>query len=300
MPNQELSRSCLSKRLFLPFFLGFLGLYACSSTGPAPINSRDQPPSKAISSHVVEKGDTLYSIAWLYQKDFKDIAAINRIRAPYNIRIGERLQLYGDPISNPESNSVSTSRSLSERRVVEVSANSASVSTATSAAQPRTTVTVSTTPTPAVTRTASPTVDSASRAAVQTRAPASELPTDVKSWIWPLPGNIVKSFGSTGLMNGITLNSTNDKTVKAAADGVVVYAGSGIRGYGNFLVLKHSEIYLSAYAYNEKLLVNEGDQIHQGQQIAMAGKDLDGKPRLYFEIRKDGKSVDPIRYLPKK
>jgi len=86
--------------------------------------------------------------------------------------------------------------------------------------------------------------------------------------------------------------------VKAAADGVVVYAGTGVRGYGNFLILKHSDLYLSAYAYNDRLLAKEGENVRAGQTIAKSGKDKEGQQRLYFEIRRDGDPVDPIRYLP--
>lgn len=98
----------------------------------------------------------------------------------------------------------------------------------------------------------------------------------------------------------MTIDSSEQTDVKAAADGVVVYSGSGVRGYGNFLILKHSDLFLSAYAYNEQLLAKEGDQVRMGQKIASAGKDSEGKPRLYFEIRKDGQPVDPVRYLPKR
>lgn len=86
--------------------------------------------------------------------------------------------------------------------------------------------------------------------------------------------------------------------VSAAADGVVVYAGTGIRGVGNLLIIKHSDLFLSAYAYNSELLANEGDRVHIGQSIARVGKNIDGLPRVYFEIRRDGKPVDPVRYLP--
>ncbi|MEQ9566310.1 MAG: peptidoglycan DD-metalloendopeptidase family protein, partial [Pseudomonadales bacterium] len=137
---------------------------------------------------------------------------------------------------------------------------------------------------------------------VSTSAPTpsdpSGVPNTVSGWHWPAEGRIVTAFGSSELTKGITLETRDGSEVKAAADGVVVYAGSGIRGYGNFLILKHSDLFLSAYAYNSELLVNEGDRVLQGHRIARSGKDMEGMPRLYFEIREDGRPVDPVRYLP--
>lgn len=257
-----------------------LHILACASAAKAPIESRSQPPTKKINTHIVEKGDTLYSIAWRYETDYKQLAANNGIKPPYVIFAGQKIRLNGSPVAianntaetvKPQSTSQSSSRTVT---------TTSTGSTRTATVNRPSTRVASTSP---------------SRAATTSNVPAA-----VKGWNWPLNGKIVKTYGSSDLTKGITIDSSSQKDVKAAAEGVVVYSGSGVRGYGNFLILKHSDLYLSAYAYNSKLLAKEGDQIRQGQKIAVAGEDMDGKPRLYFEIRKDGKPVDPVRYLPKR
>jgi lipoprotein NlpD len=157
-------------------------------------------------------------------------------------------------------------------------------------------------PVATTTRVSTASVPSSSTSTSTTPTPSvpSGVPDNVSDWIWPIEGSVVMAFGSSDLVRGITLDTKNAVDVKAAADGVVVYAGSGVRGYGNFLILKHSDLYLSAYAYNSELLTEEGDRVLQGQRIARSGKDIEGQPRLYFEIRRDGKPVDPIRYLPRR
>jgi len=246
----------------------------CATQGNVPIDDRATPPSRRINTHVVEQGDTLYSIAWRYEKDFRELARINRIPEPYVIFIGQRLKLSGSAV---------------ERGTV--SSTGSSGSTATPSRPVATTTRVNTASVP-----------SSSTATSSTAIPSvpSGVPDNVSDWIWPLDGRVVMAFGSSELVRGITLDTERTVDVKAAADGVVVYAGSGVRGYGNFLILKHSDLYLSAYAYNSELLAEESDRVVQGQRIARSGKDIEGDPRLYFEIRRDGKPVDPIRYLPKR
>ena len=263
-----------------------LFILGCASGGGTPVESRAQPPSRKINTHIVERGDTLYSIAWRYETNYKKLAAINGIRPPYVIHKGQKIKLSG---SLPQ---VSNTRSDSSGSTAGVT--SAPTSAPTRAVPGRSTSVVSS-PTAASPATGSPGTDS------KTPAPsAAVLPASVQGWHWPLDGKVVKSFGSSDLTRGITIDSSTEKDVKAAAEGIVVYSGSGVRGYGNFLILKHSDLYLSAYAYNSKILAQEGDQVRKGQRIATAGKDVDGEPRLYFEIRKDGKPVDPIRYLPRR
>lgn len=269
---RKLRRKLEGKARYVLLAAVSLIIIGCASSSKAPIESRSQPPTKKINTHIVEPGDTLYSIAWRYETDYKKLAAINGIRSPYVIHRGQEIKLSGraKAVQSPPSATRSSS-SVSTRTVP---ARTTSVST------PRT-----------------------SSASTAKKPPASStpgLPASVQGWNWPLNGKVVKSFGSSDLTRGITIDSSVEQNVKAAAEGVVVYSGSGVRGYGNFLILKHSDLYLSAYAYNSELLAQEGDQVRKGQKIAVAGKDLDGKPRLYFEIRKDGKPVDPVRYLPKR
>ena len=233
-------------------------ILGCASSGNVPIESRAEPASQKNYIHVVQAGDTLYSIAWRYEKDVKDLAAINAIKAPYVIFQGQRLRLSGKVVASASAKVKKAIMSVTAKVATPVAAKPAKAST------------------------------------------TASLPSSVGTWSWPISGKLVESFGKSGLKKGVVLDSSEHKSVKSAAEGVVVYAGSGVRGYGNFLIVKHSDLFLSAYAYNEEIIVKEGDQLRKGQQIAVAGRDMDGQPRLYFEIRKNGKPVDPLKYLPKR
>jgi len=117
-------------------------------------------------------------------------------------------------------------------------------------------------------------------------------------WQWPIAKKIVKTFSQTG-NKGINIKGRSGQKVRAAAAGKVVYSGDGLIGYGNLLIIKHNYLYLSAYANNRRLLVNEGQMVKKGQAIAEVGTGNGKKPILHFEIRKNGKPVNPVKYLPK-
>lgn len=120
-------------------------------------------------------------------------------------------------------------------------------------------------------------------------------------WQWPAGGKIIASFqGESGLNKGIDLGGKLGEPVLAAASGQVIYAGSGLSGYGNLLIIKHSEIFLSAYAHNNQLLVKEGDIVKAGQKIADMGSSGTDRVKLHFEIRSEGNPVDPLKFLPKR
>ena len=130
----------------------------------------------------------------------------------------------------------------------------------------------------------------------------SKLVTSLKGrirWQWPIEGRLLQSFKKTGL-KGIDIAGKAGQEVVAVADGSVVYSGDGLKGYGNLIIIKHNEQFLSAYANNRRLFVQEGQAIRQGQKIAEVGRNNDNRLGLHFEIRKDGKSVNPAHYLPKK
>ncbi len=130
------------------------------------------------------------------------------------------------------------------------------------------------------------------------RAPAHHSPLE---WQWPTEGRVVAAFGDRASVGkGIDIGGKTGQPVHAAAAGRVVYAGSGLVGYGQLIIIKHNEEYLSAYAHNEKLLVQQGDAIARGQRIATMGSGPGHKPMLHFEIRVDGEAVDPVRFLPKR
>ena len=126
------------------------------------------------------------------------------------------------------------------------------------------------------------------------------MPASVAGWNWPARGTLLARFQSNGsLNNGIDIAGQLGEPVKAAADGAVVYAGRGLIGYGEMIIIKHDETYLSAYAHNSRLLVSEGDQVKVGQTIAEMGSSGTDRVKLHFEIRRKGQPVDPLAYLPK-
>lgn len=238
----------------------FLFLSGCH-TPSAPIDYRPQPPSEKINYHLVSQGETLFSIAWRYEKDVQKLARANGIAQPYTIYGGQRLTLDTSRVS---------------RTVRRPSSNNSKPS--------------------------APSSSNKSRATPKATVSAPKPTPSFKSWQWqwPVQGNVSKSFGSSSLFKGVDVQSFSGAPVVAAAPGVVVYSGSGLRGYGQLIIVKHSNVFLSAYAHNRKIFVKEGQPVNGGQKISEVGGDPSNRKRLYFEIRKDGKPVDPLRYLPKR
>jgi lipoprotein NlpD len=121
---------------------------------------------------------------------------------------------------------------------------------------------------------------------------------DKLDWGWPAKGKIVAGFSEATSLKGIDIAGSAGQPVTASAGGKVVYAGSGLRGYGKLIIIKHNDAYLSAYAHNRDILVKEGQQVVKGQKIAEMGNTDADQVKLHFEIRRQGKPVDPLRYLP--
>ena len=117
-------------------------------------------------------------------------------------------------------------------------------------------------------------------------------------WVWPAKGRILAGFSEAASLKGIDIAGTAGQSVNASAGGKVVYAGTGLRGYGKLIIIKHNGTYLSAYAHNREILVKEGQQVAKGQRIAEMGNSDADEVKLHFEIRRQGKPVDPLRYLP--
>jgi len=225
--------------------------------------SRVSTPKYGAST-VVKRGDTLYRIAVNNGISPLDLAMWNNIRAPYTIYPGQRLRLY------PESRS---------RR------------TATTARPP------STRPDsrPPARTTTTPTRPAPPRPSPEPAA-ASNI-----AWRWPAEGQLVGRYVSGDpTKQGIDIAGAGGATVRAAGDGVVVYSGSGLVGYGELIIVKHDDEWLSAYGHNRSRLVNEGQLVKGGQQIAEMGRTGAARDMLHFEIRHNGKPVDPLRYLPAK
>jgi len=253
----------------------FLCLSACSIQ-PARVVDRPQPPSHKIQQHKVSAGETLYSIAWRYGLDHRTLAKYNGISPPFTIYPGQILSL--KPGAQHASASSEPSRQASTARV-----------------KP---------PPDSPATTGSESVDSASdgtknKAIKPVVNPAEDLPSGPPNWRWPAKGQVIAGFeANSGLNQGIDIRGNLGEPVEAAADGRVVYAGSGLRGYGNLVIIKHNDTYLSAYAHNRSLKVAEGERVKAGQTIAEMGRSSSDQVKLHFEIRRDGKPVNPVRYLP--
>ena len=259
------------------FFVG------CSSPVPyAPVSDRRQPPSIKINSHRVSAGETLYSIAWRYNLDYRRLAARNGLNGGYTIYPGQLLSL--DLKGKPPV------RQVAKAPVKAVPARPKAKP------KPRITPKVAPAPVrkaPAPRSIKKPPATKSSPAPVATRGPLR--------WRWPAQGKLLSRYSSgNGLNKGIDIAGKKGESVVAAAPGSVVYAGSGLRGYGNLLIIKHNQTYLSAYAHNRRLLVGEGDRISTGQKVAELGSSGTDRNKLHFEIRRDGKPIDPLQYLPKR
>nr|WP_281502060.1 peptidoglycan DD-metalloendopeptidase family protein [Alcanivorax sp. S6407] len=253
----------------------FLVLMSGCSASLAPvvdIYGQDTRQRKVTSgTHHVREGETLYSIAWRYGWDYRELGAANNIPAPYTIYPGQRISL---ALKKPSS---SSSGSTSKPKPV--------TSTSSSKPAPRPSKPVPAKPAPS-----KPSVSSDSGA--RTVGPVT--------WRWPASGTVVERFSTASSgRKGIAISGRSKSPVIAAAEGRVVYRGSGLTGYGNLLILKHNERWLSAYAHNDAMLVKEGDVVKAGQKIATMGATGTYRTQLHFEIRRDGKPVDPMQYLPK-
>jgi lipoprotein NlpD len=256
-------------------------LAGCASTrSPAPIHERPHAaPDKAAASKALPPvapgyyrilpGDTLYKIAFEHGQDSLDLAAWNNLANPGLIRSGDILRVV------PPTPAVVT-RALAATPVVEARA----------LAKPAP-VKVSVRP-GAASAPAEPT-------AVVQSAEADDAAPDV--WSWPLRGAILARFGE-GLNKGIDIAGPRGMLVQAAAPGRVVYAGSGLRGYGKLIIIRHGKTLLSAYAHNARILVKEGQQVTRGQAVGEIGDSDAERVKLHFEIREFGKPVDPMNYLP--
>ena len=211
--------------------------------------------------HTVLIGETLYSIAWRHGVDYKKLASWNNIRPPYTIYAGQRLRLTRPPV---------TSQTYAKKS----------------------------TPKPA--NTSGGTKKTASKSTSMDKT-TKKVNKPVKHvWIWPTKGTVISNYSSkVGGNKGIDIEGKVGQDVIAASAGKVVYSGNGLLGYGNLVIVKHSEQFLSAYAHNKKLFVREGTSVNRGEKIAELGSTGTKSPKLHFEIRRNGKPVDPLKYLPK-
>ena len=227
--------------------------------------------------HVVEPGETLYSIGFLYGYDYRKIAQWNGIRPPYGLNAGQVLRVVPPEIGTPPPKVRSKSPVRKPAPVVgPVKAGPRAVDRAS----------------PPVAKPIAP---------LPVKRPSVSFPKNPQ-WQWPVKSRkVLQTFSANDPgRKGIDIAGQRGNPVHAAAAGRVVYAGSGLVRYGQLIIVKHNEKYLSAYAHNDKLRVKEGDVIRAGQRIADMGSSGAQRPMLHFEIRRNGKPVNPLRYLPQR
>jgi lipoprotein NlpD len=305
-------------RPFLLASLLLLSLAGCASSGnKAPVEERKAAPraaapasapqagasapvvdAKAVTSptsdatgkqgfYTVRPGDTLMRIALDNGQNWRDIARWNGIDKPNLIEVGQVLR-----VAPPASEAgAATPRAVAPPRVETkplegrpaLAASGATAGAASGAAS---------------TAAAAPAAVAASSAPAASAAPpAKERGDDELNWLWPAAGVVITPFDESR-SKGLAIAGNLGDPVLAAADGRVVYAGSGLRGYGNLVIVKHNNTYLTAYAHNQVLLVKEDQVVQRGQKIAEMGASDAERVQLHFEIRRQGKPVDPAKLLP--
>lgn len=270
------------RALLLPLSL-VLSVSACTSRfEPAPVvnlSTKVATPENLTeitsNTYTVESGDTLFAIAFYSGNDYRDLAKLNNISAPYTIKSGQILRLNPTLIDNnliEINNKKEVVQNLGKKGIDPKQEQAYRNQTLAIHRENKTKKTLS-----------------------------SNKPHDSLQWIWPASGNrTIATVGSDGSKRGLDIKGRLGSKVIAAASGKVVYAGNALKGYGNLVILKHNNEYLSAYAHNNTILVDEQTYVKKGQQIATMGNSGASEVMLHFEIRKKGKSVDPFKYLPVK
>ena len=307
-----------------------LVLAGCASKSPAPVGDRGGQvatagaPVASKDLYTVKRGDTLYSIALDHGLDYRELVAWNSIDNPNRILVGQSLRVRAPgaaaateavvvrPIStgtSVEQRSLGSSAAdllkrepkagkepYSEQALARAQAQAQAVDPVMAApvmARPEAKPEVS----PAARVEAKPEArpDASGEAKAGDAASGSE---DV-AWIWPANGKLIGTF-SEGGNKGIDISGKAGDTVLAAGGGKVVYSGTGLRGYGKLVIVKHNNSYLTAYAHNQNVLVREGQSVSKGQKIAEMGNTDADQVKLHFEIRRQGKPVDPLKHLPQR
>lgn len=260
--------------------------------------------------HVVQRGDTLYSIAFRHGLEYRQVASWNGIAPPYTIYPGQRIRLYsGQPAGStasrpapapqrPPAPATPPARPATPPGGVVAGTTPAPSSGSGTPAAPASNSGTSTRPPASAPATPASGSTPTAPTPAPTPAPAS---TGAPRWQWPTSGQVISRFvAGDPTRQGISIAGTPGQAVNAAADGVIVYSGSGLIGYGELIIVKHNDEFLSAYGHNRKRLVNEGEQVRAGQQIAEMGRSGAARDMLHFEIRRNGRPVDPAGFLPKR
>lgn len=270
--------------------------YRPVTPAPAAVAEESRPDSRG--SYTVRRGDTLLRIALDNGQNYRDLVAWNNLVDANDIKVGQVLRVAPlatvverkpgvttSPISMPPSDTRPSTAAVVPRKPVTPPATgrASDIAGDIRSSEPP--------------RSVEPAVPPVSAATAGTPAAPAQAEEERVSWIWPSDGKVVGTF-EEGKNKGIDIAGKLGQRVMAASGGKVMYAGSGIRGYGNLVIVKHSNNVLSAYAHNRAIVVKEGDPVVKGQTIAEMGNSDSDSVKLHFEIRQQGKPVDPSRFLP--
>ncbi len=248
--------------LFFYSFCGFslLLLASCSTNKAAPVVDGWKQTNAESNSYRVQADDTIYSVAWAFGMDYRALAKLNNLQEPFTLHEGQTLRMSASTAPNQEP----TQKAVAIAQAVE------------------------------------PQIVPDAPKNTATAAPAKKTIKTTTTWLWPTKGSVLHGFSAApGGNKGLDISGTASQPVTATATGKVVYTGASLPGYGNLVIIKHSENELSAYAFNKVIEVKEGQMVKAGQTIARMGNNESGQAVLHFEIRKNGKPIDPMPYLAK-
>jgi len=236
----------------------------CGETHLAPVVNAWYQTRGASNTYIVRKSDTIYSIAWSFGLDYRALAAANHLVPPYRLSLGQHLTM----TTTPARHAVNPVLRQSHQRLRSL-LYTQSMQKSVQQMQP-----------------------------LISEKPKTHHVSFSSQWRWPTRGRLIQSFSrSPSGHPGISISGKQGSPIRAAASGRVVYSGDGVRGYGNLIIIKHNDSYLSAYAFNQQNLVSVGEHVQAGSVIARMGQNDAGRTLLYFEIRRDGVPVNPLPYL---
>jgi lipoprotein NlpD len=294
---------------------------AAPPSTPMKPAATEAKPVDMGKTHTVQKGDTLIGLALQYGLEYRELAAWNNIENPNVIKVDEVLRLTapgttpasgaaptaapkpGAPVVTPlnptPSPSAASERPPSNTASTKVEPRAGKTPYTDQAyqrlsAQAATAAAATPTPTPVVPTT--PVTAPSTPVVPPSASPAATAGNDDVEWAWPVKGKVIANF--TDANKGMDIAGTKGAAVNAAGAGKVIYSGSGLRGYGRLVIIKHNVTWFSAYAHNEKIVVAEGQEVKRGQKIAEMGNSDADQVKLHFEIRKNGKPLDPAKFLP--
>lgn len=296
--GQDQDSGKISAAILAIFFLSTLLIAGCTTTY-APVEQRGSKLYADKKKHIgktpryyrVKKGDTLYSIAWMYGLDYKSIAYKNKIRPPYQIFVGDNLLLTSAYKANNTKVSANKGRQNNKKTTSYKKVAVSRDAVRTNKASNKTRQTVKS-------GAKNQSTSNSKRAVTSNNKTATFTGSKRLKWRWPVKGKIIQRYSPGSGKKGIDISASRGTLIKSSEAGKVVYSGQGLAGYGRLIIIKHNDTYLSAYAHNQSLLVNEGELVKKGQDIARLGRSGTNRYKLHFEIRKNGKPVNPMSYLP--